>query len=81
MREFLGIKFDVLQIDYGCDDLLKLPSAPPQGIFGAEGPSEDTLLKAFFGEKEVPRDDYRAIRKAAQLDLPTKLEAIHVPKN
>ncbi|WP_371783996.1 helicase HerA-like domain-containing protein [Streptosporangium subroseum] len=74
-----GIKFDVLQIDYGCYvHLLGAPSAP-QGIFGAEGPSEDTLLKAFFGEKEVPRDDYRAIRRA-QLDLPTKLEAIHVPK-
>ena len=67
-----GIRYDVLQIDYGCYvDLLRTSTAP-QGMFGIEGLDEDDSLGALYASVEVPEDDYRAIRRSI-LDLPTVL--------
>lgn len=50
-----GVRYDVLQIDYGCYVNLMRTTREPQGLFG---PSEDGILF------EVPPDDMRSIRRA-----------------
>jgi hypothetical protein len=51
-----GVRYDVYKIDYGCYvDLMTSVTAAPQGLFQEE---EDTEYL------EVPRDDYRSIRRA-----------------
>jgi hypothetical protein len=68
-----GARFDVLQIDYGCYvHLLGTASAPQTFLDGAD---DDLALAAFYGDVDVPEDDYRAIRRAV-LDLPALLRAI-----
>ncbi len=73
-----GVRFDVLQIDYGCYvDLLKTSRAPAS-LFGTDGDVEsddDHSYEALFGNVRVPEDDYRAIRRAI-LRLPQMLDAI-----
>jgi hypothetical protein len=57
-----GARFDVYKIDYGCYvDLINTAKAP-EGLFEAENE----------GFIEVPRDDYRSIRRAILLpqDIP-----------
>jgi hypothetical protein len=50
-----GIRYDVYKIDYGCYVELENTTKMPQGLF-----EEDDGL----GYVEVPRDDYRSIRRA-----------------
>lgn len=75
-----GVRFDVLQIDYGCYiDLLKTSRAPA-GLFGtvgdeADADTEERLYAAFYGNVNVPEDDYRAIRRAI-LRLPDLLQSL-----
>jgi hypothetical protein len=64
-----GIRYDVYKIDYGCYvDLINTLNMP-QGLFQVE---EETVQAEHF--VEVPRDDYRSIRRAvlrpSDLDLP-----------
>jgi len=57
-RDQPGMRFDVYKIDYGCYvDLINTTKAP-QGLFEV---SEDDDIGQFI---EVPRDDYRSIRRA-----------------
>jgi hypothetical protein len=70
-----GTRFDVLQIDYGCYVQLLRTNSAPQGLLGEEGPDEDSVMQAFYGDVEVPEDDYRAIRRAV-LDLPAVIAAL-----
>jgi hypothetical protein len=50
-----GIRYDVYKIDYGCYVELANTTKMPQGLF-----EEDDDM----GYVEVPRDDYRSIRRA-----------------
>lgn len=70
-----GVRFDVLEIDYGCYVGLLGTTGAPQQLFGEGGTNDDTVMSAFYGDVEVPEDDYRAIRRAV-LDLPAVLELI-----
>ncbi|HEV3093658.1 MAG TPA: hypothetical protein VGY30_03990, partial [Solirubrobacteraceae bacterium] len=68
-----GTRFDVLQVDYGCYvHMLATASAPQMTL---QGLSDDRMMEAFYGNVEVPEDDYRAIRRA-ELDLQSKLDQI-----
>ncbi len=49
------MRYDVYKIDYGCYVELMNTTKMPQGLFQAEW--EDDYI-------EVPRDDYRSIRRA-----------------
>ena len=70
-----GARFDVLEIDYGCYvDLLGTANAP-QHLFGEDGAADEQAMVAFYGNTEVPEDDYRAIRRAV-LNLPDALAQI-----
>lgn len=63
-----GMRFDVYKIDYGCYvDLINTTKAP-QGLFQTD--EEE-------GFTDVPRDDYRSIRRAILLpqDIPTLASA------
>jgi len=62
-----GVRFDVLEIDYGCYVQLLRTSSAPQGLIN--GISDDDLMESFYADMEVPEDDYRAIRRAV-LELP-----------
>ena len=53
-----GVRYDVYKIDYGCYVDLINTSKMPQGLFQAE---DESLIEHFV---EVPRDDYRSIRRA-----------------
>lgn len=70
-----GVRFDVLEIDYGCYVGLLGTTSAPQHLFGANGATDDVAMVAFYGNVDVPEDDYRAIRRAV-LDLPRVLAAI-----
>lgn len=66
-----GIRYDVLEIDYGLYvDMLGTTGAP-QGLLG-EGEDEDEVMSILYGDVEVPEYDYRSIRRSI-LDLPTVL--------
>lgn len=57
-----GERFDVFKLDYGCYvDLIGTASAP-KGLFEADVDGEECMVV------DVPRDDYRSIRRAI-LDL------------
>jgi hypothetical protein len=66
-----GVRYDVYKIDYGCYVDLINTAKMPQGLFEAE---EDGANTAFV---EVPKDDYRSIRRAILhpdvLDLPVNV--------
>jgi len=70
-----GIRYDVLQIDYGCYVQLLATQSAPQTLFGADTPADDRLYDSMYGGAIVPEDDYRAIRRAV-LDLDAKLVQI-----
>ncbi|MGC2224893.1 MAG: hypothetical protein WA624_22290 [Methylocella sp.] len=53
-----GVRYDVYKIDYGCYVDLINTAKMPKGLFEAE---EDGADPAFV---EVPKDDYRSIRRA-----------------
>jgi len=53
-----GVRYDVYKIDYGCYVDLINTAKMPEGLFEAE---EDGADVAFV---EVPKDDYRSIRRA-----------------
>ena len=53
-----GVRYDIYKIDYGCYVDMVNTSKPPQGLFQAE----DSDGSEHF--VEVPRDDYRSIRRA-----------------
>lgn len=57
-RDNPGEKYDVYAIDYGCYCDLINTARQPKGLFEA---MEDDLEEAFV---EVPKDDYRSIRRA-----------------
>jgi len=57
-----GVRFDVFTLDFGCYVQLISTTAAPQGLFEIEG--EESGVEYV----EVPRDDYRSIRRAV-LDL------------
>jgi hypothetical protein len=62
-----GVRFDVLQIDYGCYvDLLKTSHAPSSllGLPGGCGSTDRASYRALYQGVQVPEDDYRAIRRA-----------------
>jgi hypothetical protein len=52
-RDEPGVRYDVYKIDYGCYVDLVNTSQAPRGLFETED-----------GFIEVPRDDYRSIRRA-----------------
>jgi len=64
-----GIRYDVYKIDYGCYVDLINTSKMPQGLFQAE---EEMFSAEHF--VEVPRDDYRSIRRAVL--RPSDLELV-----
>ena len=67
-KDTAGARFDVLQIDYGCYvDRLGTTGAPVNLLGDAEA-TDDTAMAVFYGNVDVPEDDYRAIRRAI-LDL------------
>jgi hypothetical protein len=70
-----GVRYDVLQIDYGCYVQLLTTQSAPQTLFGIASVTEDQVFDSMYGSAVVPEDDYRAIRRAV-LDLPAKLEQI-----
>jgi hypothetical protein len=70
-----GIRYDVLQIDYGCYVQLLSTQSAPQSLFGESLTDDDTVFGSMYGTAAVPEDDYRAIRRAV-LDLPAKLKEI-----
>lgn len=72
-----GIRYDVLQIDYGCYVHQLGTQSAPQTLFGEGSPDEDMIFGDMYGSTPVPADDYRAIRRAV-LDLPGKLREIGV---
>lgn len=74
-----GTRFDVLQIDYGCYVQLLGTNSAPQLLLGADTTADDLALGVFYGDVEVPEDDYRAIRRAV-LDLPALLEDLFGPE-
>ncbi|MGX6607494.1 ORC-CDC6 family AAA ATPase, partial [Micromonosporaceae bacterium Da 78-11] len=45
-----GVRFDVLQIDYGCYVQLLATQSAPKNLFGEEGPDDDTTMAALFAE-------------------------------
>jgi hypothetical protein len=53
-----GRRFDVFKLDYGCYVDLVGTAAAPQGLFFAQEDSETNI------PVQVPRDDYRSIRRA-----------------
>jgi hypothetical protein len=73
-----GIRYDVLQIDYGCYVQLLNTQSAPQSLFGVQA-SEEQIYGSMYSNVTVPEDDYRAIRRAV-LDLDSKLELIGVPR-
>jgi hypothetical protein len=52
-----GVRYDVYKIDYGCYVDLINTARMPEGLFEADENGEDIFV-------EVPRDDYRSIRRA-----------------
>ena len=70
-----GVRYDVLQIDYGCYVQLLGTQSAPQTLFGEETVDEDEVYDSIYGNAVVPEDDYRAIRRAV-LDLSAKLDQI-----
>lgn len=74
-----GKRYDVLQIDYGCYVHLLGTAGAPTELIGEL--DENQALEAFygdtFGDVTVPKDDYRAIRRAV-LNLPALLETLPV---
>ena len=70
-----GVRYDVLQIDYGCYVQQLSTQSAPQTLFGDGVVDEDVLYDSMYGSAVVPEDDYRAIRRAV-LDLPAKLEQV-----
>jgi hypothetical protein len=72
-----GVRYDVLQIDYGCYVQLLRTKSAPVSLFGESGPSDDMALGAMYAGAsiDVPEDDYRAIRRAV-LDLTSVLTEI-----
>jgi hypothetical protein len=56
-----GARYDVYKIDYGCYVDLINTAKTPQGLFEA---SEGDQLQQEARYVEVPRDDYRSIRRA-----------------
>ena len=70
-----GARFDVLEIDYGCYVGLLGTQSAPQFLFGEDATQDDVAMAAFYGDVQVPKDDYRAIRRAI-LDLPQLMKAI-----
>lgn len=72
-----GIRYDVLQIDYGCYVQLLSTHSAPQSLFGEGSPAEDEIYDSMYEGTVVPEDDYRAIRRAV-LDLDAKLAEIGV---
>jgi len=51
-----GVRYDVYKIDYGCYVELMNTASMPQGLFQLEDEDDNYV--------EVPRDDYRSIRRA-----------------
>jgi hypothetical protein len=72
-----GVRYDVLQIDYGCYVQLLSTHSAPQTLFGEQTPDDDQIYDSMYGGTVVPEDDYRAIRRAV-LDLDAKLEEIGI---
>ena len=70
-----GVRYDVLQIDYGCYVQLLGTQSAPQTLFGDDTANDDEVYDSMYGDAVVPEDDYRAIRRAV-LDLSAKLEQI-----
>lgn len=72
-----GKRYDVLQIDYGCYVHLLGTAGAPTGLIGEL--DENHALEAFYGDPygdvTVPKNDYRAIRRAV-LNLPAILETL-----
>jgi hypothetical protein len=69
-----GIRYDVLQIDYGCYVQLLNTQSAPQSLFG-DAKADEHAYESMYADVVVPEDDYRAIRRAV-LDLDAKLQAI-----
>ena len=67
-----GIRYDVLQIDYGCYVQLLNTGSAPKTLLGDTSLGDGRVYDAMYGSAAVPEDDYRAIRRAV-LDLPEKL--------
>jgi KaiC/GvpD/RAD55 family RecA-like ATPase len=78
-KDSAGVRYDVLQIDYGCYVRLLSTRSAPLTLFGVGDLDDDQSLAAIYGEGqvEVPEDDYRAIRRAV-LDLGPALVASRV---
>ncbi len=72
-----GLRFDVLEIDYGCYVGSLGTASAPQALLGDAGAEDDNVLSAFYGGVEVPEDDYRAIRRAV-LNLPLLLDRLQL---
>ncbi len=71
-----GVRFDVLQIDYGCYVQLLTTQSAPKSMFGEDAIDDDSTMAALYAEDvEVPEDDYRAIRRAV-LSLRDVLEPV-----
>jgi hypothetical protein len=70
-----GLRYDVLQIDYGCYVQLLNTQSAPQTLLGQEGVADDRVYDSMYNDAAVPEDDYRAIRRAV-LDLPAKLKQV-----
>lgn len=71
-----GVRFDVIQIDYGCYARYLGTVSAPQNLLGDDSISDDDVMAVFYDdEMSVPEDDYRAIRRAV-LDLPAALAQI-----
>lgn len=64
-----GVRYNVYSIDYGCYVDLKNTARAPKGLF------EDVIADDQTEFIEVPRDDYRSIRRAI-LDLSKFYSAI-----
>jgi hypothetical protein len=52
-----GVRYDVYKIDYGCYVDLINTAKMPQGLFEAAEDADEQFV-------EVPKDDYRSIRRA-----------------
>ena len=73
-----GERYDVIQIDYGCYVHLLGTTSAPRGLLG--GDSDEDEFSTVMGEVEVPKEDYRAIRRAI-LDLPSVLAELAAEAN
>jgi hypothetical protein len=59
-----GVRYDVYKIDYGCYVDLINTSKAPVGLFQLDGEADATSADGSGDFVQVPRDDYRSIRRA-----------------